>query len=412
MSPVDLPNLGGLDETTRTAINRLKRSFDANEAALAAVQGQLQKATGQILTLDQVQKALQVGGSNPLNVTGLTGSPPPPPPVKPTAPTTPFSPPTPSSIGPPTSLVCSTNFGAGQPSIPGPPNIRYYRGNFCGVRVSGLPTLPGGIGSDDTSLVFTPFTDLYSPSQRQAIYAAHQARGFTHYQLSPFTSFSNGTSVADFLTVAAEVKAAGFYVVMFMLGKGMDPNVDNVAPQLDPLLSTLISNGLLDTCCVGWELSLWMDPTQTQAAIDHITAFTVPAGIPTYVHFQVNYTSFPQPGDFTAVFWQNNVGKLSGLYFQGDPGADCGNRQERIIEGLQRFAGNDFYPTDCGFGHPFDFVPWELSANDQFFNGETEAQGNQIGFQALCTPAQSGPAGTVFAMGFGNGATQPNGAFI
>lgn len=312
--------------------------------------------------------------------------------------------------GAPSFLPCLLDLSDGQPASFPAPNKRFHRGNFCGVRVPGLPFVPQG--PSDTTLVFTPFIDRYSPTDRQSIYTAYLRRGFTHFQISWINSrdtIGSGLDVAGFTALAAEIKAAGIpYVTVFVMGKGDDPNVANMAGTIDPMLNSLIASGVMDLCCVAWEASLWMDPTQTQAAIDHVCAITVPAGIPTYIHFQPNYTSFPQPNAFTASFWNDNIGKLSGLYFQADANADCGGRQQRIKEGLERFAGNDGYAVDCGFGHMWDFVTFEVTATNQFFAPNlSENDGNTIGFQELCTPAQHGPGGTNQVMGYMNGATIP-----
>ena len=74
--------------------------------------------------------------------------------------------------------------------------------------------------------------------------------------------------------------------------------------------------------------------------------------------------------------------------------------QARITDCLERFAGGFGFPTDSGFGHPFDFVALEITAQPQF-NGEmTEADGDLWGQTALQTP----PCGSVSVMGSGNGA--------
>ncbi len=79
--------------------------------------------------------------------------------------------------------------------------------------------------------------------------------------------------------------------------------------------------------------------------------------------------------------------------------------QARIVDCLQRFAGQFFYPPDSGFGHPFDFVALEITAVDQFNGDMSEADGNTWGDTAISVPPEHGPLGPVSVMGSGNGHT-------
>lgn len=403
-----LPNLGQADPKVKEAIDRLRAHSDKIEQNLVGL-GSFISSLPAALTLDQIAAALSATGSHPLNLAGLVGSNAPPVlpvPVPPVA-----APANNDPNTPPTEFPCNTDFATGQPNpIPGP-SVRWYRGNFCGVRVAGIAPVPGG--SSDSNLVFTPFIDRYNDADQAAIFDAHRARGFTHFQVSwPDSRGDGGQSVDQFVATCQKLQANSFYPVVFLSAKGDPPDPGDLAGIVNPVITQLIAAGAVATFCVGWELSLFMDPTQTQGNIDSMASLIVPAGIPLYVHFQSNYTSFPQPGAATAEFWNANVGKLTGLYYQADFNQDCGARQERIIEGLTRFAGNDGYATDSGFGHPWDFVPWELSAYNQFFNGMSENIGNSQGYEANLSPAQTGPAGVVGTIGYGNGSTYPEGGSL
>ncbi len=57
------------------------------------------------------------------------------------------------------------------------------------------------------------------------------------------------------------------------------------------------------------------------------------------------------------------------------------------------------FPTDSGFGHPFDFVALEITAQPQFNGQMSEAEGNSWGQTAITTP----PVGRVIVQGSGNG---------
>ena len=105
----------------------------------------------------------------------------------------------------------------------------------------------------------------------------------------------------------------------------------------------------------------------------------------------------------TADFWKLNVGKLTGILRQRDPAEDGGHMDEyqaRVKDCLDRFAGGYGFPTDSGFGHPFDDIELEITAQDQFNGNVDEATGDAWGRAALATPA----SGAVRVMGSGNGA--------
>jgi len=305
---------------------------------------------------------------------------------------------------------CNTNLALGQPG--GVPNsLRWFKGNFCGIRVPGIEPVAGG--SPDASLVFTPFLDRYSPDSQNAILTSYVNHGYTHFKLSwPDSRDGAGQSPAQFVATCQLVQSYGLNPVVFLSAKGNDdPN--NYPAAVNPVIGPLIAAGALPIACVGWELSLWMDPTQCQQAIDYLVSqgVTEASGHNLYVHFQTGYASFQQPGQFTAAFWQTNVGKLTGMLYQADPGWSCSLLQggdpvsgkSGLGDVLDRCAGRFGWPADCGFGHPVDCVADEMTAMTQFFNGLSEGGGDEQGFHAICTPAASGPLGTVTVMGSNNG---------
>jgi hypothetical protein len=182
------------------------------------------------------------------------------------------------------------------------------------------------------------------------------------------------------------------------------PDVPSILAGIEPAVQQLI--GILPRCCIGWELSLWLNPTQVQELIDAIAPRFVAYGCRVYVHFQQGYSSYQQENKFFADFWKMQVGKLTGTLHQRILGTTPQEYREAsggLQDVLERFAGHYFVPPDSGFGHPFDLVAWELTAMDQCFEGLSESEGDTWGTWALRTPRSTGPAGVVGVIGTGNG---------
>lgn len=317
--------------------------------------------------------------------------------------TTPPSAPPPPPVGP-----VNTDMALAQPGgIPAAPNLRWFRANLCGLRVPGLPPVPGGAA--DPELFLTWFYDRYSPADRATILAAYVAAGLTHFHLSWCDSRVYGTSIATYVTLAQEIAAAGLYVGHFWCGKDQDTgksNADIIADITPVIVALQAAGGVLPWCSVGWELSLWRTPTEVQDLIDQIAILVAPPACNLYVHFQEGYLSFPQPGMDNASFWNPNVGKLTGVLYQKSLPQDNATFQDSVMDCLERFAGNDGFVTDSGFGHPFDFVAYEITASYQFAGSLTLAQGDAVGLVGIQSPAQTGPGPTTAVVqGYGNGCT-------
>lgn len=278
---------------------------------------------------------------------------------------------------------------------------REWRGNMCGIRIPGAPAVSGGAA--DPSLILSWFYDRYDVGWRAAIRGQWQVKGQRHVLLSWPDSRAVGQSPADFLATCQELIADGMFPCVMLASKDHDPHdVPTILNALTPVLGLLV--GVVPMFCIGWELSLWLSPTQVQQLIDAITNQTLrQPGTLNYVHFAERVFSWQQDGKSTADFWKANVGKLTGILAQKELAANDATFLDWIHDCLTRCAGNFFMPTDSGFGHPFDFVMLEISAMDQFNGKCSEAEGNRLGRLAINAPAESGPAGTVKVMGSGNG---------
>lgn len=289
----------------------------------------------------------------------------------------------------------------GRQVVPFKPAPRTYCGNMCGIRLPGAPAVSGG--ADDASLILSWFYDRYSNGWRSKIRDAWKAKGYVDVLLSWPDSRAAGQSPAQFLATCQELIAQDFYPCPMLYSKDFDPSdVPAILASLEPLIKLLI--GVVPRVCIGWELSIALTPTQVQQLIDAIAPRFTPAGTKVYVHFQEGYFAFQQPGESTASFWWTNIGKLTGILRQRNPDEDVGNPAEyqaRIQDCLSRFSGGFNFPTDSGFGHPFDLIELEITASQQFNGSMAEWQGDDWGTAAISTPAIGG----VSVMGSGNGQT-------
>jgi hypothetical protein len=197
----------------------------------------------------------------------------------------------------------------------------------------------------------------------------------------------------------------GFMPTVFLLSKDYDPHNDvpGCLANVKPVLDAIVSPRLCSRICIGWELSLWLSPTDVQQLTDAIVPTCLANGIKTYVHFQEGYASFQQEGQTFAAYWNANVGKLTGILHQKDLNWGVEEYQSRLNDVLLRFAGQFFCSPDSGFGHPFDLIAWEISAQPQYLGQMTEPQGDALGRVALGAPIAQGPFGAVSVMGSGNG---------
>ena len=282
---------------------------------------------------------------------------------------------------------------------------REFKGNFCGVRVPGLPPVPGG-APGDPSLVLSWFYDRYSnPEDRRAIRATWANRGYLDVVLSWPDSRAAGATPESFRDTCMELVQDGFLPTVFLLSKDYDPHYDvaGCLQNVDPVLPLLLNPRACSRICIGWELSLWLSPTDVQQLTDAIAPRCVPVEVKCYVHFQQGYASFQQEHQTFASYWNANIQKLTGVLHQGDLNWSMDEYRWRLKDVLDRFAGGFNCSPDSGFGHPFDCIALEITAWKQFDGSMSEEEGNAWGRNALQTPATIGPFGPVTVMGSGNG---------
>lgn len=379
-----------VDPQLKRALTDITRALNDHQTTTQQLHAQLAAIPPEI-SLHEIAARLSASGSHPLPLSGLIGTPAgvgspasgPPVTVAPTG--------TPPD---PTTFSCNIDVTKGQPSgVPARPNKRWMRGDFCGIDVPGMPSTVSVGGPLNANLITCFQYGFYDAGQRATILASYVAHGYTHFVLSwPDLRDRTGLSPAQAIVLAQEVVAAGLYPVWFLLAKDFD-NASNIAPSCDPIINAAQVAGVYSIACVGWELSLWMTPTQVQDAVDHVCAFGTEAnGVNVYVHFQEGYPSFQQPGLPTHAFWDPNVGKLTGLLYQKTLSQDCGMWQARTNDIQIRFNGAAGFPHDSGFGHPFDLVQYEYSASPRFNGNLSEGSARTMGLQAIGSPPEGSPS--------------------
>lgn len=279
------------------------------------------------------------------------------------------------------------------PPPPGPfkPAPRYWRGNMCGVRVPAIATVVGGAA--DPTLVLSWLYDRYDASDRKAIRNAWRWKGYTHILLSWPDSRNFNRSPEQFRETCQELIDDGFFPCVMLCSKDFDPaDVAAIFHALHDVLTQLV--GLVPMFCIGWELSLWLSPSQVQELIDVISPVCLAQpGTLVYVNFQERYMSFPPPNTDNATFWRANIGKLTGVLAQKLISQTDAEFLDWIHDCLARFCGGFNMPTG------FDFVMLEISADSQFKGTCSEAEGDRLGRVAINAPAVGG----VSVQGSGNG---------
>ena len=120
---------------------------------------------------------------------------------------------------------------------------------------------------------------------------------------------------------------AGFYPCLMPAARITTSRRQRRIANIEAVLPSLV--GVVPLACIGWELSLWLSPTDVQTLIDRYAPPFVAAGARVYVHFQQGYGSFQQPGKTVADSWNPNVGKLTGLLHQKIVAQTRGYRTDR-----------------------------------------------------------------------------------
>lgn len=363
--------------------------------------------------------------------------------VRPTPP--PYQPRPPLPAPPPGSYDSTLPF-----EPPATPTRDFYRGNFCGVRVPGIPLLPEMSGytvpgwsanADDGRGLNPPIMALditrYWHLDRgvvRAILDAHATRGYTHLQCSVGHAIAQGLSLKDYLAYCSYAKAIVPYLDQWFLGGGpwlaRDETSDYWRPLLQPWIAPLKAGHLADLACVGWQLdgyntgdlrtiSGYNEPYPAiQSIVDYFAEQFTAVGIPIGTHwinhaggwwsesdpYYQNADGTPAP-DARFRWWNRQVNKVRYFHHQGDTNMVIPEYQARLVDTLQPFGDGRM-----GAPNTFSLVIYEYTAQAQFDVDrdyyQTEDQGDQRGFYLACTVAAS------HVGGYGNGARRVDGTWL
>lgn len=330
-------------------------------------------------------------------------------------------------------------------------DLRYYRGNFCGLHFADAPIVPG-CNAARPETVMSCLLDNYPRAFQDRYLAGYAERGFTHLQRSLGHALYYGNSFESYAALSARARSTfGLYCDHWFLNagegetfafkqKGQDAAYWRAL--LTPYIARLRGEGLIDTACVGWQLDQILEPGNTTLGVIALLAELLPSTIPLSTHWVNEAGAWWKDGGETwtdrygslfvhdrFTFWQACAPYLDGLYYQGDTHTARTNPklfQDRMKDTLDPMSG----PTGKGyFGQsvrsgtprPFALVAWEITGQEQFnvfdpgnppttppTGGCSEDEGDLDGFLATCATSFNG-LGTA---GYGNGARRPDGSAL
>lgn len=316
----------------------------------------------------------------------------------------------PQAITPPRPFL----YDAVLPWTPPPDDRDFLRADLWGVRVPGLPAIRRGSSRYPESGLTYLLHD-YAPEWRQRIYMAHRQRGYTHFYLSwPDARDAAGFSIAQFVALCAEVKAAGFYVGVFLAAKGRyagndidgDPfriTPDDYQDRVGPVLAELLNAQAVDELVPAWEMDLFIaDGAPCLEICRWVGTAAHHKELTCWLHCSTHVTSWYQDGDSRGRFgfWDDLGDTVDGLNYQAHSNWDPAELQGRMMDTLLQFEQQ---------GNRHKLRAFELKASAQFDQESIAAErvGQITGWLACCTggPKSGGTSARVW--GSGNGLISP-----
>lgn len=328
-------------------------------------------------------------------------------------------------------------------------DIDFYRGDFGGVTVPGIPILPGQagytepgwrdnlVGGKNPPIMAADIPRYWMTSRELStqILTQHALNGYTHMQCCPGAALECGMSIDQYIEYTHDVKSIVGWADHWFLGWGpwsggragawtehRDRDRDHWASLCDPWIDALLANAAIDLACVGWQLDAYntADPSSKYhnpflSIVQYFADRLKPSGIKIGTHWITesgawNRVWFPddQGGGEWRVdryrWWQEDVKGLVDLFHhQGDVNMSIPEYQAKLVDSLA-LLGNGH----CGDAQ---LVVYEYAAQAQFNLYMSEAEGNARGYYLTCTKGprwqdRIAPRGDRIG-GYGGGARVP-----
>ncbi len=324
--------------------------------------------------------------------------------------------------------------------IPSGPDKLFYRGNFCGIRVPGVPLLEGMAGrtvapwSENQAPFCPPFMAgdvlFYATHGQwdavQEYFKVYAADGYTHWQANVCLAVEAALTRDEYFRVCRMARDAGipFLDQWFLGGVWGERDADAAywRPIVKPWFDALVAEGLIDCACVGWQLDKFntglprqiegREQAPIQSIVDMFADWCGPREIPLGTHW-VNEAGVwrvywnGREFEFDRFRgWKDQRNKVFFFHHQGDVDIPVDLYQAKLKDTLDPF-GNGRMGTSGLFGdRPFGLVIYECSAQAQFDLRCSEDDGDLRGALLLYTK------GATHAVGYGNGARRPDGGAL
>jgi hypothetical protein len=326
-------------------------------------------------------------------------------------------------------------------------DLNFYRGNFCGIRIPGAPTVPGSNGANP-ECIMACLLDNYPPAIQEAFLQKYIDCGYTHLQRSLSHALGYGNTIESYIALSKKARAAGLFCDQWLIanefpGFRHDADWGYWSPQLMPYIKKMLDAGVMDLCCPSWQMDQVMGGAPGNPTISILAgvAKELPTTIPIYSHW-VNEAlawwravAYGPNGDVGEVWsdeyqtievhdrfswWYCMRYYLTGGHHQGNTRMLVKEYQDRLCDTLDYFGGDEGRDTGkgdmgqslrTGEPKPFLLTVFECSAQDQFDDTPTNAhaisedEGDQRGYLLCCTHPKFGYVG-----GYGNGARMPDGS--
>jgi hypothetical protein len=334
-------------------------------------------------------------------------------------------------------------------ALPSGRALDLYRGQFCGLRIKGAPTVPGSNGANPECIMSCLLDNYPAPIQEEFL-GRYAEDGYTHLQRSLGHALGYGHSIESFIALTQKAQREfGLYSDVWFIanefpGFQHDADASYWGPILDPYIDRLLDAGAINCACPSWQMDQVMGGAPgnpTISVIAHV-AKRLPPSIPIYSHWMNEALAWWRKvgenadGSDIGEVWSDEYQTievhdrfswwyamryyLSGGHHQGNTRMLTKEYQDRLCDTLDYFGDENGRCTGkgdmgqsirSGEPRPFALTVFECSAQDQFDDTPTneyaisEDEGDLRGYLLMCTTSPWG-----HMRGYGNGARMPDGA--